>query len=84
VFPSSTVTTNNFLLCSSDYCKDLFSFDSKDKTNTWTALSVDFPMPSGRSKMGFTATPDNKLFVFGGYSSGYSGEIDSYYAIWFW
>ena len=48
---------------------DLYRFSPTN--NTWTALAADSP-PSARVGMGFAATPDGLLYVFGGY--GGSGE----------
>jgi hypothetical protein len=43
-------------------------------TNTWTALFPSGSGPSPRNAMGFAATPDSRLYVFGGYSgTGGSG-----------
>jgi hypothetical protein len=38
--------------------------------NTWTALSPSGSGPSPRSSMGFAATPDGMLYVFGGFDGG--------------
>jgi hypothetical protein len=42
--------------------------------NTWTALSPSGSGPSPRWQMGFAATPDGMLYVFGGYDSGTEGD----------
>ena len=47
---------------------DLYKFSSS--TVTWTALSPSGPIPSPRSDMGFTATPDGTIYLFGGYNGG--------------
>ena len=41
---------------------DLYRFSPTN--NVWTALSAAFP-PSARGFMGFAATPDGMLYVFG-------------------
>ena len=46
---------------------DLYRFSPT--SNAWTALSVASP-PSARYYMGFAATPDGMLYVFGGYGTG--------------
>jgi hypothetical protein len=43
---------------------DLHRFAAGD--NAWTALSPSGSAPSSRSAMGFVATPDGMLYVFGG------------------
>jgi N-acetylneuraminic acid mutarotase len=46
--------------------------------NNWTALSPSGSGPSPRYMMGFAATPDGMLYVFGGWnSSGGSGNACS-------
>ena len=35
-------------------------------TNAWTSLSPTGPAPSERILMGFTATPDGRVYLFGG------------------
>ncbi len=47
------------------YYNDLYRFDPA--TVTWTALSPTGIPPSRRHMMGFAATPDGKLYVFGGF-----------------
>ncbi len=37
--------------------------------NTWTTLSPSGPAPTPRYLLGFAATPDGMLYVFGGLSS---------------
>jgi hypothetical protein len=52
---------------------DLYRFSTGG--NTWTALSTDGSRPSLRYYMGFTATPNGMLYVFGGFrSSGKEGK----------
>jgi hypothetical protein len=34
--------------------------------NTWTALSPSGSRPPGNAEMGFAATPDGMLYLFGG------------------
>jgi N-acetylneuraminic acid mutarotase len=48
---------------------DLYRFSPT--SNTWTALNIASP-PSARYGMGFSATPDGMLYVFGG--DGNRGE----------
>ena len=47
---------------------DLYSFSPA--ANTWTALSPSGSGPSGREGMGFAATPNGLLYVFGGGANG--------------
>jgi hypothetical protein len=49
---------------------DLYRFSAGD--NTWTALSPTGSGPTPRDSMGFAATPDGMLYVFGG--DGGSGK----------
>ena len=44
--------------------KDVYRFSAA--ANTWTALSPSGSSPSPRYNMGFAATPDGMLYVFGG------------------
>jgi hypothetical protein len=46
--------------------------------NTWTALSPSGSGPSPRGSMGFAATPNGMLYVFGGYGSG-NGRVEGAY-----
>jgi hypothetical protein len=46
------------------YLNDLYRFSAAD--NAWTALSPSSSGPSPRFGMGFAATPDGMLYVFGG------------------
>jgi N-acetylneuraminic acid mutarotase len=46
---------------------DLYRFSPS--SNSWTAISVASP-PSARWGMGFAATPDGMLYVFGGNGNG--------------
>ena len=55
-----------------DSDRDLYRFSPA--TNTWTALSPSGSGPSSRFRMGFAATPDGMLYVFGGYGSGGGNE----------
>jgi hypothetical protein len=41
--------------------------------NTWTALSPSGTGPSRRYAIGFSATPDGMLYVYGGYDDYYGG-----------
>jgi N-acetylneuraminic acid mutarotase len=50
------------------YLNDLYRFSPA--ASTWTALSSSGSAPSSRYAMGFTATPDGMLYVFGGLASG--------------
>ena len=45
---------------------DLYRYDPKNVT--WTALTALGSAPSPRESMGFTATPDGMLYLFGGQS----------------
>jgi N-acetylneuraminic acid mutarotase len=47
---------------------DLYRFSPGD--NAWTALSPSDSAPSQRNAMGFAATPDGMLYVFGGLDDG--------------
>ena len=51
---------------------DLNSFSPA--TNAWTALAPSGPIPVQRSSMGFAATPDGKLYLFGGESVSGGGR----------
>jgi hypothetical protein len=51
---------------------DLYRYSAAD--NAWTALSLSGSRPSPRSDMGFAATPDGMLYVFGGWSGGPDGN----------
>ena len=54
------------------YRNDLYRFSAA--ANTWTALSPSGSGPSERYRLGFAATPDGMLYVFGGYgNSGTEG-----------
>jgi hypothetical protein len=62
-----------------DRFRDLYSFSAAD--NTWTALFPVLLMGNSgsawlaqRSGMGFAATPDGKLYIFGGEDSGGLGN----------
>jgi hypothetical protein len=46
------------------YLSDVYLFSAA--ANTWTALSLSGSGPSSRVGMGFEATPDGMLYVFGG------------------
>lgn len=52
----------------SGYYNDVYRFSAA--ANTWTALSPSGSGPSPRGGMGFAATPDGMLYVFGGYGGG--------------
>lgn len=53
---------------SADYFNDLWRFNITN--GTWTALSPSGPTPDPRCWMGFTATPDGMLYLFGGNGNG--------------
>jgi hypothetical protein len=53
------------------YRNDVYRFSPA--ANAWTALSPSGSAPSGRHGMGFAATPDGMLYVFGGYDGGTEG-----------
>ena len=63
-------------LCSSPpaagYLNDLYRLSPA--ANTWTALSPSGSGPSPRDHMGFAATPDGMLYVFGGTVSNTGNE----------
>jgi hypothetical protein len=42
--------------------------------NTWTALSPSGSSPSPHHAMGFAATPDGMLYIFGGWDGGNKRE----------
>jgi hypothetical protein len=46
------------------YLNDVYRFSAA--ANTWTAVSTSGSSPSPRVGMGFEATPDGMLYVFGG------------------
>ncbi len=50
----------------SGYMDDLFCF--KPRTLEWMRLSTVGARPTPRYDVGFTATPDGKIYLFGGYS----------------
>jgi hypothetical protein len=50
------------------YLNDVYRFSAA--ANTWTALSPTGSGPSPRYGMGFAATPDGMIYVFGGFSGG--------------
>jgi N-acetylneuraminic acid mutarotase len=50
---------------------DVYRFSPGD--NAWTALSPSDSAPSQRNAMGFAATPDGMLYVFGGLDDGVRG-----------
>jgi hypothetical protein len=54
-----------------DRRNDLYCFSPA--ANTWTALSPSGSAPAPRSHLGFAATPDGMLYVFGG--NGVSGQM---------
>jgi hypothetical protein len=58
------------------YYNDLYRFNPA--TVTWTALSPSGPFPSPRHMMGFTATPDGKLYVFGGFYLAFTYNFQIY------
>ncbi len=47
------------------YFNDLYHLDPA--TATWTKLNPSGSPPAERHMMGFTATPDGALYVFGGF-----------------
>jgi hypothetical protein len=50
------------------HLNDVYRFSPA--ANAWTALFPSGSGPFGRYGMGFAATPDGMLYVFGGYNSG--------------
>jgi N-acetylneuraminic acid mutarotase len=67
--PSPSFVT--LLHVASAFFNDLYRFSPT--SNTWTALIAASP-PTARFSMGFAATPDGMLYVFGGKGSGERGE----------
>ena len=59
------------------YLNDVYRFSPA--ANTWTALSPSGSAPSPRYGMGFAATPDGMLYVFGGNATGKRGVIRCMY-----
>ena len=51
---------------------DLYSYDSPK--STWTAISSSGSAPSSRRGMGFAATANGMLYVFGGDDDDSTGE----------
>ncbi len=51
---------------------DIYRFDPANAM--WTALPPSGDPPLPRNAMGFAATPDGMLYVFGGYSSDREGR----------
>ena len=45
---------------------DLYQYDAS--SSTWTQIDPSGSVPSARYSMGFAATPDGRLWVFGGWS----------------
>jgi hypothetical protein len=58
---------------------DVYRFSAA--ANTWTALSTSGSAPSPRAYMGFAATPDGMLYVFGGWDGGNVGEEGAAYTL---
>ncbi len=56
-----------------DFANDIFRFDPA--TATWTELRPFGPAPVERRRMGFAATPDGMLYVFGGMCCGLKEQI---------
>jgi hypothetical protein len=52
---------------------DLYRFSPA--ANNWTKLSISGSGPSLRGSMGFAATPDGMLYVFGGAGDGDAGGV---------
>jgi N-acetylneuraminic acid mutarotase len=44
-------------------------------TSTWTRIATNGDVPIQRVRMGFTATPNGTIYLFGGYSD-YNGELE--------
>jgi hypothetical protein len=63
---------------------DVYRFSAA--ANTWTALSPSGSGPSRRYAMGFAATPDGMLYVFGGEDSNGTGgkRCGNDWAAWGW
>jgi hypothetical protein len=58
---------------------DVYRFSAA--ANTWTALSPSGSGPSPRYGMGFAATPDGMVYVFGGAGIGNVGEEGAAYTL---
>jgi hypothetical protein len=69
---ANTHTHTHTRIYAGQYRNDVYRFSPA--ANTWTALSPSGPGPSPRSGMGFAATPDGMLYVFGGRDGGNVGE----------
>jgi hypothetical protein len=52
---------------------DIYRFNRG--TSTWTRIVTNGDVPPPRVRMGFTATPNGMIYLFGGYSD-YSGELE--------
>ena len=75
LFPLFSHSSPLALSSGSIYLNDLYLFSPT--SNKWTTLSAPFP-PSARGSLGFVATPDGMIYVFGGFGpvpyETYSGE----------
>ena len=58
---------------------DLYRFSPS--ANTWTELFPYGSVPSPRSQIGFVATPDGMLYMFGGYDGSGKGRR---FSVLFW
>ena len=56
------------VLLATGLLNDLYSYNST--TVMWTALGPNGTAPSQRTSMGFAATPDGTIYVFGGSDGG--------------
>jgi hypothetical protein len=65
----------HIFFCPPEHHNDLYRFNPG--TSTWAHLVTIGDVPSSRVRMGFTATPDGMIYLFGGYSD-YSGELDDW------
>jgi hypothetical protein len=58
---------------SPEHHNDIYRFNRG--TSTWTRIVTNGDVPPPRVRMGFTATPNGMIYLFGGYSD-YSGELE--------
>ncbi len=58
------IFTHALLSAASGYLNDLGFYDPA--AGVWTALDGDAEQPEARESMGFVATPDGRLWVYGG------------------
>ena len=59
--------------CSPAHHNDIYRYNRG--TSTWTRIATNGNVPLPRVRMGFTATPNGTIYLFGGYSD-YNGELE--------